>query len=227
MQIGRFALTRDSGDRNQDQVASRIPWSLLGVGFVALALYSVWTFQQHNWEALATGLILCLGLPVMLLWRWTRRNTRAQLIVLLCYVSGTVRLVAGNGTDSSLLLVAVVLSGALLTRRAALLWCATIIATVFAGISPYGLWVFHAVEPPESGVWWWLSSASGFTAIALLFYLSQQYALSRCVQSLEERFAVGLGIGADEPMAVEEALQREARLYGCRLGQCPRSPLPV
>ena len=47
-----------------------------------------------------------------------------QLIVLLCYVSGTVRLVAGNGTDSSLLLVAVVLASALLTRRAALLWCA-------------------------------------------------------------------------------------------------------
>ena len=209
MQIGRFALTKDSGDRRKDQVAARIPWSLLGVGFVALALYSFWTFQQHNWEALATGLVLCLGLPVMLLWRWTRRNTRAQLIVLLCYGSGTVRLVAGNGTDSSLLLVAVVLAGALLPRRAALLWCATIIATVFAGISPYGLRVFHAVEPPDSGVWWWLSSASGFTAIALLFYLSQQYALSRCVQSLEERFAVGLGIGADEPMAVEEALQRE------------------
>jgi PAS domain S-box-containing protein len=209
MQTGRFALSKDNGDRNKDKVASRIPWSLLGGGLVALALSSVWNYQQRNWVALATVLVLCLGLPVFLLWRWTRWNTRAHLVVLLCYVSGTAQLIAepSTGAGSSLLLVAVVLAGALLTSRAALFWCVTIIATVFAGISPYSLMVFHAIEPP--GVWGWLSSASGFTAIALLLYLSQQYALRRCVQSLENRFAVGLGIDVDEPMRVEEALERE------------------
>jgi PAS domain S-box-containing protein len=212
MRIGRFALSKDSGDRNKNQVASRIPWSLLGVGLVALALSSIWNFQQRNWVALATVLVLCLGLPVFLLWRWTRWNTRAQLVVLLCYVSGTAQLIAqpDNGAGSSLLLVAVVLAGALLPPRAALFWCATIIATVFAAISPCALLVFHAVKLPGlGGVWGWLSSASGFTAIALLLYLSQQYALRRCVQSLGNRLAVGLGIDADESMGVEEALQRE------------------
>ncbi len=76
-----------------------------------------------------------------------------------------------DGSGFPLLLTAAVLAGMFLGRRAALVWWAAVLATVFAGAWLYGPQILGVGGPPSAGVQWWLSWAGSFAALAFTLYL--------------------------------------------------------
>ncbi|MGA2620467.1 MAG: PAS domain S-box protein [Thermoguttaceae bacterium] len=111
-----------------------------------------------------------------------------------------------DGSGFPLLLTAAVVAGMLLSRRAALVWWAAIMATVFAGTALYGPQVLRVAGPPSAGGQWWLPWAGSLAALALTAYLA------------------GIGSGTARQTAAEEALRQEQVFTKAVLDSVPGIP---